>query len=49
MIQLLMFATKASNDTIWETITVGITIDNNLKLCLTNICLKANKKLTAYD
>ena len=44
-----MFATKANQDIIGETITVGIAIDNNLKFDehLTNIYLKANKKLTA--
>ena len=43
---------KISNDKIWETRTVkilGITIDNKLKFDehLHNVCLKANRKLSA--
>ena len=43
---------KIGNDKIWETKTVkllGITIDNELKFDehLNNLCLKANRKLSA--
>ena len=43
---------KIGNDRIWETRTVkllGVTIDNDLKFDehLTNVCLKANRKLSA--